>query len=459
MGHGLVAVPRRLYRSADISAHLRRIQSRALSVHERRMNAISTLEDLESQLTQLRQRKNGISRDHQEWIEEIADGSDLPESRLLSVNPRPASAAIPAVITDRYLAELARKLNRARHKRLRFLDTWDNLIQDAVETQAILNASASKQLDFGTSSPDSSLFERLRILTPYTRYLLHYHIFPKCRISLAAILSLASICIVWSELVKFAAPQLSIIRFTVVSHRRSEGGKVHFAGQIMASLWMCYMCTAALASFGDIKVWGNRALVKRKTYGESATWYAGQVAKLTVPLAYNFLTFLPPDVHRETTFYKFLGQLINLTPLGKWFDFFFPIFILVPVCATLFNLYGRIKGIFRFDMVKDDDEEGTSSSGTASWREGRDLIERELNGSSRLGLSHRPPPPPQTHRDSAPSDTNHRTTASRPAPAPPAPPATPPTTNREQHQASRLAAATAAAEEEDESFFQGFAHR
>ncbi|KAL8766395.1 MAG: hypothetical protein Q9194_006279, partial [Teloschistes cf. exilis] len=460
MGHGLVAIPRRLYRNANITTRLRRLQSQVPAVNEKLMDSINVLENLESQLTQLRQRKNGISRDHQEWIEEISEGSHLPEARLLSTGPQPPTAAIPAVITDRYRADLARKLNRARHKRLRFIDTWDCLIQDAASTQAILDASASKRLDFGDAAPHSPYLDRLKILTPHTRYILHHHILPKVYIFFAAILSLASICIIWSELIKYLAPQLSIIRFTVVSNRRNEEGKVHFAGQIMASFWMCYMITAALASFSDIKVWGNRALVKRNTYGESATWYAGQIAKLTVPLAYNFLTFLPPDVHRETTFYQFLGQLINLTPLGKGFDFFFPIFILVPVCATLFNLYGRVKGIFRFDIM-DDDEEVAFSGG---WREGRDLIERELNGSSRLGLSaqqqqQRAGTQSSYRDDAAPSPDNNinsplntfprsvGTTLSSHAPP------------QRQEPSSRLAAATAAAEEEDENFFQGFAHR
>ncbi|KAL8863692.1 MAG: hypothetical protein Q9178_000375 [Gyalolechia marmorata] len=443
MGHGLVAVPRRLYRNANISARLRMIQSQAPAVDEKLRDSITALEELESQLTQLRQRKNGISRDHHEWIEELSDGSSLPESRLLPTSSHTSKGVIPAVITDRYLAELSRKLNRARHKRLRFIDTWDRLLQDAVDTQAILDASSSKRLDFGSPSPyPSSFFERFSVLTPRTRYLLHYHILPTLRILLAAILALASLAIIWSEIIKYIAPRLSIIRFTVVSHSSSDDGKVHFAGQIMASLWMCYMCTAALASFGDVKVWGNRALVKRNTYGESATWYAGQVAKLTVPLAYNFLTFLPPDTHRETTFYKFLGQLINLTPLGKGFDFFFPILVLVPVCATLFNLYGRVKGVFRFDFVEEDE-----AGGSAAWREGRALIEREINGSARLGLSDRNtgpsyPSPPTPYQDNIIPNASRQTPASSTLQPP-----------------TRLAAATAAAEAEDENFFQGFAHR
>ncbi len=146
------------------------------------------------------------------------------------------------------------------------------------------------------------------------------------------------------------------------------------------------MCVAALTSLTEVKVWRGRALVRRNTAYESAFWYAGQVAKLTVPLSYNFMTFLSPEVYTKTTFYHFLGKLINLTPLGEWFDFLFPMFILVPVCATLFNLYGRVKRLIGYGgIIEDEDEDNPTGYGTGSWREGRDLIERELNGQSALG--------------------------------------------------------------------------
>ncbi|TKA46324.1 hypothetical protein B0A49_13495 [Cryomyces minteri] len=143
-----------------------------------------------------------------------------------------------------------------------------------------------------------------------------------------------------------------------------------------------YMCTAALFSVTEVKVWGNRALVKRQTYSESACWYALQVAKLTVPLSYNFITFVSPTIYKETAFYKFLGKLINLTPLGKGFSSFFPIFILVPVCATLFNLYGKVKNVVGFGVLEDEEDGNPSGFGTGGWREGKALIERELHGSN-----------------------------------------------------------------------------
>lgn len=461
MGHGLVAIPRRLLRNANISGRLRRVQAHAPKVHDRLTTAIAELEDLEAQLTLLRQRKNGISRDHQEWIEELADMSDLPEARYLSSAPYSAGATIPAVITDRYLAELSRKLNRARHKRIRFVDAWDRLVRNAYELQAILDASSTKRLDFGKSSPQASAWERITLLTPYTRYMLHAKVIPGIRRVHAVIFAFASIFIVWSELIKFAAPKLSMISLTVVTYR-GDDSEVTFTGQLIASLWLLYMCTAALASFDDVKIWGNRALVRRNTYGESAAWYSGQIAKLTVPLAYNFVTFLPRDIHKETTFYHFLGSLIDLTPLGKGFDYFFPMFILLPVFATLLNLYGRVKNIFNFGLIEDDDEETPPGFSGGGWREGRELIERELNGTSQLGLTARREAivSPRTSGHNTPTGVGGR--RSQLPVNPPAPHAARPDPTRSstgERQAQRLADATRAAEEEDENVFQGFAHR
>jgi hypothetical protein len=390
MGHGLVAIPRRLIRNANIAGRLRRIQSHAPKVHDRLTDAITNLEELEAQVAQLHTRKTGTARDFKEWIEELSEMTTLPESRP-STNPsvREAPSQVPAVITEKYLAELTRRLNRARHERARFIEEWDHIVQTASDTQTILDSKASKHLSFGRSSPSSSFLTRVSLLTPYTRYLLHVNILPPLRLSLAVFLSLASACIVWSEIVKFPFPHWSIISLTV---KPNPTQPMPFGNQLLAALWLLYMCTTTLTAISSVPIWGNRALVRRNTYGESACWYAGQIAKLTVPLSYNFLTFLPQETREATTFYKFLGKLVNLTPLGKGFDYFFPILILVPVCATLFNLYGRIKTVFGFGILDDeDDEENPSGFGTGGWREGRELIERDLAGANAaIGLSPRP---------------------------------------------------------------------
>jgi hypothetical protein len=62
MGHGLVAIPRRLFRNASLSGKLKRIQSNAAKVHEKMEDAIQNLEDLEAQVVELSQRKTGSAR-------------------------------------------------------------------------------------------------------------------------------------------------------------------------------------------------------------------------------------------------------------------------------------------------------------------------------------------------------------------------------------------------------------
>lgn len=386
MGHGLVAIPRRMFRKADISGSLRRVQGQAPKVHDKLEDAIAALDELEAQVMQLKQRKTGSARDFHEWIDELVEVTGQPETRVFSnVTTTDASNKVPAVITERYMADLSRRLVRAKHRRARYIHEWDNIVQSASDLQAILDSKASKKLDFGR--PTSG--RNIPLITLSMRYHLYVHIIPALRIALGGLLSLASVSILWSEIIKFPAPQLSAVSLTVIHHPSDKNYQIGLGGQIIASFWITYMCVCALSSMNDVPTWNQRALVKRNTYAESACWYAGQIAKLTVPLAYNFLTFLPKDIHQNSTFYNFLGRLINLTPLGTWFDYLFPIFILIPVIMTLFNLYGKIKNVlgFGFIEIEEDEDENPSGFGTGGWREGRDLIARDIQGNRPSGAS------------------------------------------------------------------------
>jgi hypothetical protein len=343
-----------------------------------------------------------------------------------------------------------------------------------------LDSAASKKLDLGKASPGAGFWDRRTILTPYTRFLFHYHLVPYLQITLAAILSLASVCIVWSEVVKGIFPQLSVIRYSVIHHQASGKGQVGLAGQVIAALWMVYMCAASLISITEVKVWRGRALVRRNTAHESAFWYASQVARLSVPLTYNFMTFLG-SIYRDTVFYDFLGQLINLTPLWKWFDYLFPVFILVPVCATLFGLYGKVKRVVGFgviDALDDDDDvdangpDGIPAYGSGSWREGRDLIERELNGSSAAIRARRGDVPSSSNRSAPVLSIPRSGGGDRGGGGPTTPFGTSPTgglgvgpsgsrpqANTSARRVGRPPAAALDDGGDDENFFEAFGHR
>jgi hypothetical protein len=389
MGHGLVSIPRQLIRNASLSGRLRRLQKRAPGVHERMEESIANLEEIEVQVAELGRRKTGSALQFEDWIQELQDMVSLLEQRpggALGATAAAAAAAgsriIPTVITEKFLADLTRKLNRARHARSRYVDEWNRLVREAARTQAILDSAASKKLDFGEGTAPSGIWARTTSLSPHARYLIFYQIAPYAQAFLGGFLALASFCIVWSEVCKFALPMLSVIRVSVIHHWVGDKAQVGFAGQLISAFWLCYMCAAALISMTEVKVWRGRALVKRNTAHESAFWYAMQVAKLSVPLSYNFMTMLSNRVYTKSIFYQFLGKQIDLTAAGRWIDDLFPILVLFPVIATLFGFYGKVKRLFVGWDVMDDEEENPSGYGTGSWREGRDLIDRELGGSS-----------------------------------------------------------------------------
>lgn len=291
MGHGLVALPRRLFRNASIAGRLRHIQSQAPRVYESMEESGMVLDELEGQVFELAKRsKTGSARDFCDWIEDLLDTTNLPEAqpRTGALGAEARARGLPTVITEKYLADLTRRLTRARHARSRYASEWNQLLTDAVQTQAILDSAASKKLDLGMPSPVAGARDKITVFTPYTRYLFHYHAMPMVRFGFGALLASASFCIVWSEIVKGVLPSLSIIRYSMVHHWTGEKGQVGFAGQVIAVLWMMYMCAAALAAITEVKVWRGRALVKRNTAHEvrgpeqfQAIGSEGQLTKLS----------------------------------------------------------------------------------------------------------------------------------------------------------------------------------
>lgn len=384
MGHGLVSIPKSLIRDANIANKLRRLQAKAPKAYEKMEDSATSFEEIEAQVAELTKRKVGSASDFRDWIEELQEMANIPETRphATAFDVNTMDRTVPNVITPKYMADLTRRLDRARHAKSRHVNEWHDLVGEAGKAQAILDSAASKKLDFGAASPHASSWSRTTLLNPYTRHLWYYQVRPYLQIGLGIFLALASACIIWSEIVKFPLPHLSVIRLSVIHHWVGDKAEVGFAGQVISAFWICYMCAAALTTMTEVKVWRGRALVRRNTSYESAFWYAMQVAKLTVPLSYNFLTFLSSEVYQKTAFYSFLGRLIDFTGLGRWFDDLFPYFLVIPVIAAIFGLYSKVKRLFVGIDLLDDDEENLTGYGTGSWREGRDLIERELGGES-----------------------------------------------------------------------------
>ncbi|KAF3258198.1 hypothetical protein TWF192_000334 [Orbilia oligospora] len=390
MGHGLVAIPRNLWRDASVAARLRRLHNKAPKIHDNLVSATEKLEELEREVLAIRKKAAApyTAPEFREWIEELVDNLQLPESNSVSPSTvRPdrsrSRSPIPAVISEQYLASLTRKLRFASNRRARYAAEWDSLVRSAANTQAVLDSAASKRLTFRPDphSITPRLLQSLPMVSPYGRYLLHTYVIPQIRRFLSIFLSVASVFIVWSEIINIQpalSDKLSIVGYSIIHHPNSPKGSIGFAGQCISAAWIMYMCISAYSTMRTVKVWGGYALVRRRTSGSSACFYASYACRLTVPLSYNFTNFLPSAIVKESVFYDFFGRSINLTRIGQGFSEWFPILVLIPVGFTLFGFYGKVKGWFGFGggVLEEDEEDELALGG--GWRYGRDLIEREI---------------------------------------------------------------------------------
>ncbi|KAF8420453.1 LMBR1-like membrane protein-domain-containing protein [Tirmania nivea] len=394
MGHGLVALPRQFFHDASVAGKLRGLQTKAVGTYDSLMDATAKLLEVQDEVRMLQEKKHTVAQEFRGWIDELGDIVALPESHL---SPRErtmlsqgiystnTASAPPHIITEEYLANLTRRLKAVINKRTRYQSAWGSLLQDASDCQHILDSLPTRSLPqfprvaAAGSKPASFLPEKFTLLTPFTRHLLHAYVIPQLRRTIAIILTLASIAVIWSEIVSSFAPKLSLLSLSI-----SWGSGGLFQQAITAS-WIAYMVISSLLSLSSVRLWNGYVLIPRKTSGGSACFYASYAARLTVPLSYNFLTLLPPEETKwkETVFHSFLGRLVNLTPLGQGFCTFFPIFILVPVSAALFRWYDRVKewcgfgDYFNWGDEEEGGEEGMNAKNWA-WREGRELIDREL---------------------------------------------------------------------------------
>lgn len=138
-----------------------------------------------------------------------------------------------------------------------------------------------------------------------------------------------------------------------------------------------YVLGTAIYAMTTLRVFNRYRLVPRASDPVSVCFYATYVARLAVPLAYNFVTLL---VLRALAFETWYGALIHLTgPLNALNDWA-PRLIVVPMLLSAFNVYRRV--LDRLGWAEDSeyalDEEGVLASPTV-WRiaEGKRIVERE----------------------------------------------------------------------------------
>ena len=100
------------------------------------------------------------------------------------------------------------------------------------------------------------------------------------------------------------------------------------------------MLICGLNSLTKLKIFNKYYLVPHKSDPVSTSFYSTYIARLTIPLSYNFITLF---ISRASIFEDWFGKSIHLTGLFNLMNNWIPRLVLIPIILTLFNVYDRLK--------------------------------------------------------------------------------------------------------------------
>lgn len=258
-------------------------------------------------------------------------------------------------VTEEYLSNLTSRLRKCRHLFDRYEYEWNLLILQAADLLDIIASRQTHSLKFR--------FRRSK-LSPSLAYFYYVWIKPLLFKFYALATAAFSVLVVVSELLE--GTEFSILGFL---SSLLDG----FQQELMSFSIVAYMCLASYSCLAKVRIFNIFNLAPRHTDTRSAIFYATQICRMTIPLAYSYVSMVPPHV-QSSVFEEFLQPSIDLTPLGKYFVKWLPRFILIPVIVSFFSLYSRLQQKLGFLDSFGEDEEIVGSRA-----EGRDLISYELN--------------------------------------------------------------------------------
>ena len=363
LGVGLVNVPRRLWLQSSLESEMRELSKQAMGLWEARETAQEVAHDNAREVTRFHANSVTASRGIRDWIGDLY----RKNAQAQQISGEGLSLPRGTIITEDGLAGLSRRVKRDTAQLNRAQEQWAELIRRAQIIRNVLDASSYDAYQ----RTASGRFQRLN-------YMWQKHMRSAVLKLLAFGLACLSVLILWSELFnRFTDPFLSFVGLIVRSLNGSYGLE-----EILSCGILMYMAWCTYTSLLRVRLFKAYALTRNSTDSASLLFFASYLCRMTVPLSYNFVTLLDRPAS-PSTFSDFLGANINLTDVGKEFNNWFPLFILIPVLSTSFNLYDRVLnmlGLSSAGWFLDENDGEDSRQDSLAIIEGRNLIDRELNG-------------------------------------------------------------------------------
>lgn len=358
MAHGLIAIPRNRWHEGnllkDINHHYLKVPKLVDNIEDTKISfkeEVLQVIILERNFTDASVAENIVFRD---WILNLSEQIPyLIRDSVTKLYVHDESRSISREqITEPFMSLLTYNFQSHLYKLSAHTAEYDTLLKQISRLQLLLDAKSCE-------NPG----ERLQIMRSVGGLLpanlnFYYlcYLKPILARALSIILFVVSFIILQSEF--FHSTKLSLVNVLVYN----TGIHNHNLTQAVCSfLFFVYMLFCSLNSLAKLKVFNMYHLVPHNSDPVSTCFYASYIARLTIPLSYNFITLF---VSRKSIFEEWYGLSIHLAGLFNLMNNWVPRLILVPIVLTTFNVYDKIKrriglssDIYSTWGLFDDDEE------------------------------------------------------------------------------------------------------
>jgi len=175
------------------------------------------------------------------------------------------------------------------------------------------------------------------------------------------ILIILSISIIWSE-VTFQLSDSNISLFYIYLKYSRFVSYIFF--ELVIVVLLIYMCLCTYTSLFKLQLFQYYHLFPHHhTDDNSLVFCAAYLCRLIFPLCYNFLNLTD---NSQTAFSKIMGKMDLVPLLGKEFNGYVPIMMVIFTFITFFNIHGKLLkyfgidshfGIDHFSITNDNDQD------------------------------------------------------------------------------------------------------
>lgn len=236
-------------------------------------------------------------------------------------------------VTEPFLTQLTYNFQTHQYKLLAHTSEFETLFHNITRLQSLLEAKANGNIQerndimksIGGIFPPSANFYYLCYVKPVL-----------CRL-LSVVLFVVSFIVIQSEFfhsTKLSLMDVAIYRTGIHNHSVTQG--------IVSFVVFSYMLLCALNSLARLKIFNKYHLVPHNSDPVSTCFYASYIARLTIPLSYNFITMF---ASRESIFEEWYGKSIHLTGLFNLMNNWIPRLLLIPIVLTVFHVYDKLKAL------------------------------------------------------------------------------------------------------------------